>query len=386
MRIRVLHVITRLVVGGAQENTLLTARHLDRARYDVTLASGYATGPEGSLEDSLPRDIVFERIPELCREPSPIMDALALRRLHQLMRRYQYHIVHTHTTKAGILGRVAARVAGVPVIIHTPHGHAFDGYVNRVGSEGLKVVERWLTRWTDRIICLTEAEREDCLRFRIGSPDNFEVIHSGVDIDRFRQARPDPVAKRQELGLPPTGPLVGYVGRLAAVKGGSVLLDAASRIRSAVPDATLVFVGDGPLRPELERRAARLHLNGAVMFLGLRRDVADILPLFEVVAVPSLNEGMGRVAVQAMAAGRPIVGSRVCGIQDVIADGQTGLLVPPGDPDALARSVIQCLTNPDLSTRLGRNAQAGIHNYGIAPMVAKIDSLYTRCAQARHLS
>src|SRR5207245_1504278 len=198
------------------------------------------------------------------------------RQLYILMRRDRYHIVHTHTTKAGTLGRIAARLAHVPVVVHTPHGHAFHGYLNSAGSEALKWVERWLAHWADRIICVSEAEREDHLRLRIGPPEKFEVIHSCADIERFGRARIASSWQRRHLGLPPDGPLVGCVARLVPVKGVHYLLEALQSIRAAVPQATVVFVGDGPLRPELERRAAVLGLDGAVTFLGLRRDVPEI--------------------------------------------------------------------------------------------------------------
>jgi glycosyltransferase involved in cell wall biosynthesis len=384
--IRVLHVITRLVVGGAQENTLLTVAHLDRSRYDVTLASGPTSGPEGSLEDRIPPWAAFQRIPGLVRQPHPIHDPRALSRLYTLMRSGRYHIVHTHTTKAGILGRIAARWARVPIVIHTPHGHAFHDYLGRGGSVALRGVERRLAAWTDQIICLTEAERNDHVRLGIGPLDLFEVIHSGVDVERFRSARPDHSVKRRELGLPEAGPLVGCVARLVPVKGVHYLLEAVPQIRAAVPEATVVYVGDGPLRPELERRATLLGVDRAVAFLGLRRDVSEVMPLFDVLVLPSLNEGMGKAAVEAMAAGRPVVGSRISGIQDVVADGETGLLVPPADPAALAQAILRCLTDPALARSMGTRGQAQTDAYSVGAMITKIERLYARWQKTKRLT
>jgi glycosyltransferase involved in cell wall biosynthesis len=375
-KIRVLHVITRLILGGAQENTLLTVTHLDRGRYATTLASGPTEGPEGSLEDRIPANVEFVRVSELVRDPHPVSDVVALGRLTALMRRGRYHIVHTHTTKAGLLGRIAAAAARVPVVVHTPHGHAFHDYLGSAGSRALVWAERALARWTDRMICLTEAEKADHVRFGIGPAEQFEVIHSGVDIEGFAATRISRGEKRKALGLPPAGPLVGCVARLVHVKGVHYLLDAVPVIRAAVPAATVVFVGDGPLRGELERRAAMNGLNGAAVFLGLRRDVAEILPLFDVVVLPSLNEGMGRAAVEAMAAGRPVIGAKVSGIQNVIKDGETGLLVPPADATALAQAVIRCLGDPNSSRAMGKRARQTIDAYGIGPMISKLDDLY----------
>lgn len=377
-RVRVLHVITRLVVGGAQENTLLTVEHLSRTRYDAVLASGPTSGPEGTLEGRLPSGIPFERIPELVRYPHPVLDGVALWRLATLIRRLRPDIVHTHTTKAGILGRVAARIARAPIVVHTPHGHAFHDYLNSVGSRALRQMERWLARRTNAIICLTEAERQDHIRLGIGPPEQFEVIHSGVDLLRFGATPGDPLAKRRELALPADGPLVGCVARLVPVKGVDYLLEATPHIRRRAPRATVVFVGDGPLRPALQRRAAQLNLNGAVVFLGLRDDVEQILPIFDVVVMPSLNEGMGKAVIEAMAAGRPVVGSAVSGIRDVIAHERTGLLVPPADPQALAGAVAACLSDPAMAASLARNARSGLESYGIEPMITKIEALYER--------
>ncbi|MDR7415104.1 MAG: glycosyltransferase family 4 protein [Armatimonadota bacterium] len=382
-RIRVLHVITRLVVGGAQENTLLTVRSLDRNRYELTLASGPSLGPEGSLESEVPEDVVFVRIPELTRSPHPLKDPVALGKLYRLMRQGRYHLVHTHTTKAGILGRIAARWAGAPVVVHTPHGHAFHGYLGPLGSKALRRVEAALARWTDAIVCLTEAERADHLRLGVGRPEQLEVIHSGVDLSRFCPPAVNPGAKRQELGLPDRARIIGCVARLVPVKGVQVLLEAVPRIRERVPEAVVVFVGDGELRPQLERRARELGVDGAVRFLGLRRDVAEIVPLFEVAVQPSLNEGMGKAAVEAMAAGKPVVASAVSGLVDVVRPDRNGVLVPPGDPEALARAVTDLFLHPERMREFGRAARQDAEVYGVEAMVDRLEALYERLLRAK---
>jgi glycosyltransferase involved in cell wall biosynthesis len=383
-RARVLHVITRLILGGAQENTLLTVEHLDHARYRVGLASGPTAGPEGSLEGRIPADVAFVRIPDLVRDPHVIRDTRALHHLSAVMRHGDYQIVHTHTTKAGILGRIAARLARVPIVVHTPHGHAFHGYLNRAGSEALRRIERWLARRTDRIICLTAAERQEHVDFGICHPQQIEVIHSGVDIARFGRAADDPIGRRRALGLPAHGPLVGCVARLVPVKGVRHLLEAAPALSAAVPGSRVVFVGGGPLRAEMEQRARALNLDGAVVFLGLRDDVAELMPLFDVVVLPSLNEGMGRAAVEAMAAGRPVVGSRVSGIQDVVTNDVSGILVPPAEPREIATAVLRILRDPALAGRLSAGARHRARSYSVEAMMAKIHALYHDLLGARH--
>ncbi len=382
-RVRVLHVITRMVLGGAQENTLLTVTRLDRARYDVTLASGPTTGPEGTLEPRIPNTLSFVRVPELARDPHPAKDPVALARLYRLMRHGRFDIVHTHTTKAGLLGRIAAAWARVPVIVHTPHGHAFHDYLGARGSAALCVVERALARRTTRIICLTDAERDDHLRLRIGPPERFCIIHSGVDLDRFHMGHGDGEHARQKLGLSSDVPLVGCVARLVPVKGVQYLLEAMPAVRAAMPGATVVFVGDGPLRPALAAQAAARGLQRGAVFLGLRDDVAEIMPAFDVVVLPSLNEGMGRAAVEALAAGRAVVASRISGIQDVVAHEETGLLVPPRDPAALADAIVRCLRDPGLRAAFGARGRDSVSRFGVQAMLDDIDGLYRELLGAR---
>lgn len=380
--IQVLHVITRLVVGGAQENTLLTVRNLEPTRYDISLASGPSGGPEGSLEaEAAALGAAFFRIPHLVRSPNPVWDVLAFLSLYRLIRRNRYDIVHTHTTKAGLIGRLAARAAGVPIIVHTPHGHAFHGYLGALGSKALIFLERAIAKITDRIICLTEAEKEDHLRLGVGKPEKFVTIHSGVDIERFRSVAIDARDKRIQLHLPLTGPLIGCVARLVPVKGVHVLLEAVPIIRKSLPEATTVFVGDGSLREALERRASELGLDGAVVFAGLRRDVPELMHLFDVVVLPSLNEGMGKAAVEAMAAGRPVVGSRVAGIQNVVLHGRTGLLVTPGDPHELAEAIVAVLRNVGTSSAMGTAGRTWASAFSVADMIIEISRLYDALAR-----
>lgn len=375
-RIRILHLITRLVVGGAQENTLLTAAGLDRERFEVHLASGPTYGSEGSLEDRIPQGIAFTRFPRLRRDPAPLDDAITLAALIRFMRRGRYDIVHTHTTKAGLLGRLAAMIAGIRIIVHTPHGHAFHGYLGPKGSSALVRVERWLAARTARIICLTEAERDEHIALRIAPAEKFAVVHSGIELAEFNRANGNGSTGREVLGLPAQGPLVGCVARLVPVKGVDILLEAAPGILAQVPEASLVFVGDGPMRPQMEARAQALGLNGRVTFLGLRRDVPAILPHLSLVVLPSLNEGMGKAAVEAMAAGRAVVASRVSGLQEVVLHQRTGLLVPPSDSTALASAIARLLRDDELRESYGLEGRRRALAFSADAMVAQIASLY----------
>lgn len=369
--LRILHVITRLVVGGAQENTLLSIRGLQKLGHRVELAAGPETGPEGLLR--VPEDIPFHTIPSLVREIRPIADLRALWDLYRLMRR-GYDVVHTHTSKAGVLGRIAARWAGVPLIVHTPHGHVYHGYGGKLRSRFFVWVERVLTPWTDALVALTDSERQEHLQAGVGLPRQWNVIPSGVEVDRYRQPTP---LRRGEVGVPEQAFLIGCVARLVPVKGIEDAIEATAQLRELEPPVHLVLVGDGPQRQALEELAEGLGVRDRVHFLGLRRDVPYLLPLLDLLVLPSRNEGMGRVIVEAQAAGLPVVATRVGGIPDLVADGRTGLLVPPGDPAALAAAVRSLHGDRETFLRMKDATQGRVAgHFSAEAMVAALDRLY----------
>lgn len=368
---RVLHVITRLVVGGAQENTLLTVRGLRALGYEVELAVGSETGPEGSL--AIPEGIVAHRIPTLVREIRPLSDVRALWSLYRLMRR-GYHVVHTHTSKAGVLGRVAACWANVPVVVHTPHGHVYHGYGGRLRSRFFVWVERALARWTDALVALTESEKREHLREGVGRPEQWAVIPSGVEMERYQRQS---ALRRQDVGLPQDAFVVGCVARLVPVKGVEDAIEATAQLRSLSTPVHLVLVGDGPQRPALERLVTALRLQDRAHFFGLRRDVPDLLPLFDVVVLLSRNEGMGRVIVEAQAAGVPVVATRVGGIPDLVVEGITGILVPPADPAALADAIRSLAEDRGAWARMKAAARTHVaQGLSADAMVRSVDALY----------
>ncbi|MCL6499853.1 MAG: glycosyltransferase [Firmicutes bacterium] len=370
---RVLHVITRLVVGGAQENTLLTAQGLRARGYEVELAAGPETGPEGVLP--VPDGIVFYAVPTLVREVRPLADLRALWDLYRLMRR-GYDVVHTHTSKAGVLGRIAARLAGVPVVVHTPHGHVYHGYGGRVRSRLFVWVERLLARWTDVLVALTESERREHLAEKVGRAEQWCVIPSGVEIERYRKPTP---LRRSDLGLPEASFVVGCVARLVPVKGIEDAVTATAQLVDLTPPVHLVLVGDGPQRGALQKLAGQLGVRERVHFLGLRRDVPDLLPVFDILVLPSRNEGMGRVLVEAQAAGVPVVATRVGGVPDLVSEGQTGRLVPPGDPAALAAAIRSLAEDRAALTQMRDAARAHVAEcLSAEAMVASLEAVYGR--------
>lgn len=373
--IRILHIITRMVRGGAQENTLASVRGINGRGIESSLATGPAIGPEGSLEEEcLAAGIRMLRVPELTREISPWYDLIAVRRLTALCRKELPHIVHTHTSKAGIIGRIAARRAGVPVVVHTPHGHVFHSYGGRLKTRAFVALEQYAAAYADRLVALTASERREHLELGIGGPDQWSVVHSGIDFRAFEQSLAERERVRHELGIAPKATVIGAVGRLVPVKGHRYLIEAFAKIKSEHPTAELLIVGDGELRQELLTLARSLGLEvrsswqdedgvaagkpifagGRVHFVGLRRDVHRLLTAMDIFACPSLNEGMGRVLVEAMAMELPCVASRVSGVPDVVRDGQTGVLVPPSDPEALASVLVALANEPERARAMGR--------------------------------
>jgi glycosyltransferase involved in cell wall biosynthesis len=383
MAVRVAHIITRLDRGGSAENTLLTGAGLQARGYRVTILAGPATGPEASRAGAEAAGVRFVRVPALRRPIRPWHDARALWSLWRHLRRERYDLVHTHSAKAGILGRMAARLARAPVVVHTPHGSVYRGYGGRLASGAFVRLERGAAGLADRLIGLTPGEVAEHVAHGVGSRDRWVTIPSGIDLDRFRRP-PAPAEARRALGVPLEAPVVGTVGRLEPVKGQRVLLDAVARLRGE--ECLVLVVGDGPERAAVEAQAARLGLGARARFLGWRPDVPLVLAAMDVFALPSENEGMGRALVEAMAAGLPAVASLIGGVPALVADGVTGLLVPPGDAGALARALERLLSDPPLRRRLGQAAREAVAGHDARQMVEQIDALYRELLAARGLA
>lgn len=386
MAVKVIHVITRLDRGGSAQNTLLTALGQDRSRFHPLVVTGLPGegGRQGGLEaweenrrrlDS--GGVAWVVVQALVREIHPIKDLRCLWRLIRIFRSERPAIVHTHTSKAGTLGRVAAWLAGVPGIVHTPHGHVFYGHFGPFRSRFFLRIERVLARVTTWLIALTEAEREEHLAYGVGRPDRFAVIPSGIDLERFRRFAGGVGPRPPGFDCPPEAIVVGSVGWLTAVKGHRTLIEAIATLKPDHPRLYLVLVGGGDLRDELRTHATRLGIGEAVQFLGTRTDVPDCVGAMDLYVQPSLNEGMGRALVEAMAAGRPVIASRVGGIPAVVDHRRTGLLVPPGDSGALAAAIEEILRRPGWGKELGAAASTAIGaRYGASAMVEAVERVY----------
>jgi glycosyltransferase involved in cell wall biosynthesis len=372
-RTRVLHVITHLDNGGAQANTLLSVAGLDRGRYQVDLAAG-----PGVLEsDALASADRLVVLPYFRRSLYSLGDLRAAAALLRLVG--DYDVVHTHGSKAGVLGRLAARMRRVPAVVHTVHGFPVHDYMPRLRRRGLLALERVAARCADRIVCVCDANVAEALFLDVARPEQIRVVVSGVPSEHVRSGFGD--RARHELGIPAGVPVVGTITRLMEQKAPLDFVEAARRVIKADPEVHVVVVGDGPLRDQVAAAAGgipRLHL------LGFRADVPDVLAMLDVVAFSSLWEGLGRALTEAVLAGKPVVATAVNGVPDLVVDGETGYLTSAGRPDELADRILDVLARPDRGAGMGA---AGAHrvagSYDVDQMVAALDQLYQEALRER---
>jgi glycosyltransferase involved in cell wall biosynthesis len=383
----VLHVITRLTLGGSSENTVSQILALRRAGYDCQLVIGAAESETATLDDARRRGCPLVALDALGREVAAGRDVAALTALVRLLRHQRPLIVHTHTSKAGLLGRLAARMAGVPIVIHQPHGHIFYGYYGAARSALFVRIERLAAHWTDRIVTLTERGTEEHLAQGIGRREQYVAIPSGVPTTALRAQAPSRAAARARLGIGEDDFVVAGVGRLVYVKGFELLVAALPAVLGEIPGARIVLVGDGPDRTSLESQAAGLGVAGRVMFAGAVDGAAggllEYLAAADVCAAPSRNEGMGRALVEAMALGLPVVGADVGGIPDVIGPDEAGRLIPTDDSAALAAALTELGRDGRLREKLGDAARTRAELFSTAVANARLLQLYAELVGAR---
>jgi glycosyltransferase involved in cell wall biosynthesis len=375
---KVCHIITRLDLGGSAENTLLTAIGLRGRGYAVDIICGQSDNPQSPREtEALAHGVCIIRIKELVRPIAPVRDTLVLIKIIRLMLKNHYDIVHTHTSKAGIVGRMAGIIAGVPIVVHTPHGHIFYGYFSLLLTAVFMCLERIVTRKTHALITLTNKEKQDYLAQRIGTHARSHPILSGIDLAPFLAPKARNDSFRESIGLGLSDFVAGTVARLVSIKNHDVIVSAASLLNNRCPDLRFVFIGDGELRPSLESRIRSLGLENRFVFLGWRNDIPLYLDAFDLFVMCSHNEGMGRAFIEAQASGVPVVGSRVGGVEEAIAEGKTGFLVDPGKPEELARVLERVYDDRELLARMSAACRAHVDPaFGKELMVDRIDSLY----------
>lgn len=371
--VRVLRMITRLNIGGPTRHVLTLTRELGNHGFESELASGLIGKREGTIQ--APPSMVHYSIPSLRRELNPLVDAKAALELSRLVRRRRPTVVHTHQAKAGTLGRAAAGRAGVPLIIHTYHGHVLDGYFSGAANRAFIEIERRLAHRTDVLIAVSSIIRDELLNLGIGEPEQWQVIPVGLELRHLTHNLPMKADARRSLGLPARGLLVGIVGRLAPVKDLPTFISASAQIAKADPTITYVVAGDGPLRSEVEREAKSL-LGDKILFLGWEDNLSSLYSALDVVVLTSRNEGTPVALIEAAAAGLPVVGTEVGGVPDVIVNGRTGFLVQAKDSAATAECVLK-LRDAGLRKRLGEAGRLHVqHRFAASRLVEDIAKLY----------
>lgn len=373
---RILLIITRLDQGGSAEAVLQIGKGLSKRGHYVKIITGLTINPQESFEEYTEKTgIPIEVISELRREINLFLDLSAFLKLYSLIKKERPLIVHTHTSKAGILGRWAAYIAGVKTIIHSTHGHIFYGYFGNFKTTLFLWMERLTAKITKRITTLTNLEIEDYQRLRFANKERFIAIPYGIDIERYKKADKSREEIKKVLGLSSQDQVVGWAGRLVPVKDCGTFIKAASLIKEN-KGLKFLIVGDGPERQKLEEMAEGLGIEA--IFTGTRRDIYDIMSVIDILVLSSLNEGLGRVLLEAMAAGKPIVATKVGGVPEVVTDGLTGILVPPSDPHSMAFGIKELLKNPERMAMMGEICRKRAEEFDIKIAVDRLESLYEK--------
>lgn len=374
--VKVLHVITKFSTG-AGGNTLLSATGMDSSQYELWVA-GSTRGPEWEhpMWDRAEREgIKTFRLSRLDEKLRPLNDLIVLLQLVQLIRKERFTIIHTHTAKAGFLGRVAAYLCRTPVVIHTFHSFPFHDYMRPGRRRAYILLERFVRPLTDEFLAVSPSVAREAVERRLAPPGKVSVVPSAIELDEI-PARPDP-SLRLELGIPENVPLVGTVGRIDFQKAPFDFVRMAAKVAAQRPETRFIMVGDGPVVDEIRREAQHLGIN--LILTGFRDNAARIAATFDVFVISSLYEGLGRALTEALASGRPVVATSVNGVPDLVAPGTTGLLAPPNAPDRLADCVIWLLEHPDEAQRMGQRGRAVVlDRFDPADMCALIDETYAR--------
>jgi len=374
---KVLRVITRLNVGGPAIHTILLTDRL-RPDYDTVLVIGTEARNEGSmipLADRLGVPVV--RVPELRREIDPLHDLVALIKLIGIIRRERPQIVHTHTAKAGFVGRLAAWLCGVPIIIHTFHGHVFRGYFGPRKTKMLLFIERALALVSNQIITVNEEQRAELMGFGIASKQKLISVPLGLELGPLADGPADVHAMRCKWGIPEGVPAVGIVARLVHIKGHELFLAAAAHVHARFPEAYFVIVGDGERRGELEEMARELQIP--VVFTGWETDLRAVYGALDVICLTSINEGSPVALIEALAAGKPIVSTNAGGVVDLIKSGENGILINERDPAAFGDAICRLLAEPEQGRAMGAKGKESVFPaYDVSTLVANIDQLYER--------
>jgi glycosyltransferase involved in cell wall biosynthesis len=379
-----LRVIARLNTGGPALHVSYLTEGLVERGYETTLVAGSLARGEGSMAHvAEQRGIDVVTLPDLHREISPLHDLRAARALARVIRRVRPHILHTHTAKAGAVGRTAAILAGdarPPITVHTFHGHVLRGYFGPISGGFFRLLEQRLAATTTALVAVSPEIRDDLVELGVAPAEKFTIIRLGVELAERVGAEPGARERtRRMMGIPPERFTVGWIGRMTAVKRMDDILRAFAELRRRGVDACLCLVGDGPDRDDVEEMASELRIMRDTLFLGYQDDVAPFYAAFDVLLLPSANEGTPVSAIEALAAGKPVVATRVGGVPDVVRDGVDGFLVEAGDVDGLADRLAELAADREAAKRMGALGRTRVlERYSVGRLIGDVDALYQR--------
>jgi glycosyltransferase involved in cell wall biosynthesis len=389
MKTKVIHIITKLELGGAQQNTIFTVSNLDREKFQPILW----TGPEGILtaeaEKKMGAD--FKTIPDLVREVNPKRDLSALLTLRRLLKEEKRLsqgapvIVHTHSSKAGILGRTAAWLADIPVVVHSFHGFGFNEFQPWPVRAAYIMAEKITGLMTDSFIFVSRSNMKRAEELGIGKPSQYKLVRSGIDLSEFRPKPIDRRLKRRELGIAEDGKLALMVACFKPQKNPVDFVRAAKLVLKEIPDAWFAIAGDGELRPELESAVKEAGIADRFKLLGWRRDVPELMWASDLLVLTSLWEGLPRVYPQAMSAGLAVVGTAVDGGPEAVLDGVNGYLTRPKDYEGIARRVVELFQDDSLRERMAKKGSEMVGEFDIGKMVKDQEALYRSLLQGKNL-
>jgi glycosyltransferase involved in cell wall biosynthesis len=383
MKIRVIHIIAKLELGGAQRVILEMIRHLNPKHFESILI----TGEKGILVEEAARigqelSIKICFLSHLRREVHPVHDIRALLAIYKIL--YQLPItnyqspviVHTHGSKAGVIGRIAAGMAGIPIVFHTIHGFAFHDFQNPWVKRLYISVERFCGKFTTILVAVSKATQRKGLLNKIGSPSQYRVVPPGTVLEEFLHVKVDPLVKKGDLGIPKESPVVGTITNFKPQKAPLDFIRVARGVTEEIPECRFIMVGDGELRSEIEGLVQKHGLDDRVLLLGWRRDVPEILSVFDIFLLTSLWEGLPLVHGEVMSEGKPIVATRVDGTPEVIDDGENGFLVEPKDIKGMVDRVVRLLKDDGLRKKMGEEGKKRAGRFDIPKMVERIEKLY----------
>ncbi len=374
-KIKVAHIITQLELGGAQENTLYTVTHLDPQVYDCFLIAGRGGLLEEKAVSALGAKAIF--VSSLVRPLNPWKDLISMFAIYRLCKKEKFDLVHTHSSKAGILGRWAAKLAGVKIIIHTFHGFGFNDFQKPWTRWFFILAERVTAPLTAKMVFVSSENTKKALDCKIGQPRQYIVIHSGIKVPDYLPLASDNAATRKKIGLPENVPVVGMVACFKPQKAPLDFIRIAQLVKIKVPQVKFILIGDGVLRPAIEALIKKLSLENTVLLLGWREDVPALIKLMNVCVLTSLWEGLPRVILEAFVSHIPVVATPADGTKEVIKDGLTGFLVDFHDLESFAEKITVCLEDPEKSKKVIDNAASlVIGSFNIEVMVQEIGRLY----------